>query len=1824
MTAKSFLAVAFWPAMILILLQTISLSHAQSSGIRFQIPQVRITVPVGSTNTTVITGFPSTNNSVILVNAATNAIFDVAGLPAGAGVALTDDNGNPLNSISASTPVWITLYTTNIAEGVYTFTLDAQGTDTNGLPVTNSMPFVLQSAYIWKGGGLGAAGFGVSNNWANAASWQGGVTPGAADDVVFSDSGSQTNTSFASGIPFTNILITSSLTVGSIRFNQNTYTDSSSTNPEFHTILMSPGTTLSVTGSHGFSLLRDYVNDFGVSPDSTMGVNFEGSVNSTLLVSNKTANFAILLGNSEQPTLSISNLGNLFLDVNQVGIANYEVYPNYRGINGAYNGGRTPDTYNGYPRRMIANVYLARTNYIIANYKNADNYTNEFTRDYALMIQNNEQSGNGSSVNTFFYMGRTNVFNLDSICFIGSSSAGGNSGGTKFLQYNDKVSTNPAAYFRNSDGVSRMSIFTVSDDGGTNEADSNVKSTVDFTYAGGTLQGQGAGSGYINLLADKMFVARDRTMIASNQSPNVQGDLIIGNGLVNLNSMYLGDQEHSNKVDWTTLYGASAYLNYCQGRLVLTNNGYLPSTISVNSNITLGYTADNNPTASAQQYNTYGEITIYSNVTLQANNIICDGGLNYYDANGRLNNINVNRGGTLIVTNTIGYPNPGANDFSAADPRGIYLDSLSLTAGKLGIFANPLTTNVYTRTFSASGTIPSVIKVMGVSGVSSYPVQFPVISYVNASSPFINADVSSLGAGYFGYVLNDSANSTVDLFLTTNGPNTLLWTGAANNQWDSTSKNWVTVPGGVQTNFTIGDVVVFDDSSSVTNVAIVGTVVPSETGTGITITNSVNQYTFSGGTVGGTALLVKQGTNLLTFNATEQGPIDITSGSLVGNGNIGTTTISTNVVLNYSGTINGGLTSTGTVVFAGTETGPISIQGGTVDNSGTMSTTSGQIVTMAVGTALTNEVNGTINVGTLPVNASLNFNVPNGSTIANFGLINIWQPKMSVEGLLYGTGTISYPNGGGFDSIANTSDPRLVINSLGVLSPGPTPANSIGTMNLYCRFDFNNDVENGQTAGAGVSTVRIDVDFNNPATNDVINCDRWNNCTGFLLMTNINPSAGTFQLGQNFTVLANSSGQPFNFVDTPGYYPTMMPYVPGNGLQWSLTNFALFGSVSVVQSPNVWDGVSSVNWSTNVGDVSWKTGQAFADNQGAIFDDSASGSTTVNLAGNVAPESYVTTTVTNVNVGVSTNIVITTNYPAVSPGIVVSNSLLNYVIAGPGHIRGMTGLYKTGPGTLTLLTSNDFTGNVIVDNGTLAISNYLALGSIVSLGITGSGQNQNDIILDGGTLNYVGTTNVNLSIGKGEGMVLNAGGGTIQVTSPTNFLALNKGVSGVGALTKTGPGTMIMESTVAAYPGGTTVNAGTLELTAAALGYGPLTLNNSAIFALSSVTLTNTVNIAGPSTTILLLTNSTDVLSGPLIGSGYAQCVETFPSNLLVFNGDISGFSGTLAFGGSVGVCQFNNATNKNPCTGSLTATFDLGTASAKLDNLNGAGLTYNLGALMGGANTTLTGRPTNNAATPGTTYSIGANSLSTTFAGTISNGFGADTISIVKVGTGALLLNGNSTYTGPTTVSSGTLGGTGSITSPLTLTASGTLAPGASSTSVGTFTVNSTANLQGAVILKLNQSGPTASNDEVVVTGALTASGTLAVTSIGGTIANGTTFQLFNQPVSGFSSVTLPSGGGAYNWNNNLSVNGSITLASGGAVNTSPVSLSTSLSGKNLTLSWPANHLGWRLLVQTNALNVGINNNNWFTVVGSTGVTSVPVTIDPTAPTVFYRLVYP
>jgi len=75
--------------------------------------------------------------------------------------------------------------------------------------------------------------------------------------------------------------------------------------------------------------------------------------------------------------------------------------------------------------------------------------------------------------------------------------------------------------------------------------------------------------------------------------------------------------------------------------------------------------------------------------------------------------------------------------------------------------------------------------------------------------------------------------------------------------------------------------------------------------------------------------------------------------------------------------------------------------------------------------------------------------------------------------------------------------------------------------------------------------------------------------------------------------------------------------------------------------------------------------------------------------------------------------------------------------------------------------------------------------------------------------------------------------------------------------------------------------------------------------------------------------------------------------------------------------------------------------------------------------------------------------------------------------------------------------------------------------------------------------------------------------------------------------------------------------------VSTTPVPISFTLTSGSLNLSWPPDHQGWRLQVQTNALSTGLGN-NWVTVPGSTTVTNVAIPVAPANGAVFYRLVYP
>lgn len=94
-----------------------------------------------------------------------------------------------------------------------------------------------------------------------------------------------------------------------------------------------------------------------------------------------------------------------------------------------------------------------------------------------------------------------------------------------------------------------------------------------------------------------------------------------------------------------------------------------------------------------------------------------------------------------------------------------------------------------------------------------------------------------------------------------------------------------------------------------------------------------------------------------------------------------------------------------------------------------------------------------------------------------------------------------------------------------------------------------------------------------------------------------------------------------------------------------------------------------------------------------------------------------------------------------------------------------------------------------------------------------------------------------------------------------------------------------------------------------------------------------------------------------------------------------------------------------------------------------------------------------------------------------------------------------------------------------------------------------------------------------------------------------------------------------------------SATNAAGESTNSAQVSvrpvslvsaqLTSVVSSGQLQLSWPTDHTGWRLQMQTNSLGQGLGT-NWMTVAGSTNSNQATIPISTTNASAFFRLIYP
>jgi fibronectin-binding autotransporter adhesin len=199
-------------------------------------------------------------------------------------------------------------------------------------------------------------------------------------------------------------------------------------------------------------------------------------------------------------------------------------------------------------------------------------------------------------------------------------------------------------------------------------------------------------------------------------------------------------------------------------------------------------------------------------------------------------------------------------------------------------------------------------------------------------------------------------------------------------------------------------------------------------------------------------------------------------------------------------------------------------------------------------------------------------------------------------------------------------------------------------------------------------------------------------------------------------------------------------------------------------------------------------------------------------------------------------------------------------------------------------------------------------------------------------------------------------------------------------------------------------------------------------------------------------------------------------------------------------------------------------------------------------------------------------------------------------------------------------ISGTGIVNANLVTLQGGTIVPGTNT--VGTLTVNGNLSSAGGFLFMLNKS-LAQSNSVLAVSGSLaqTGAGVLTISNLGPALVAGDTFKLLNGgTLSGGSGLTIsPAPGAGLFWTNQLAVNGSITVVS--SLPNTPTNITASVSGGQLTLSWPQSYTGW--LLQSNSISLTVPN-DWFTVPGSASTNKVIYTVDTSKTNVFYRLLHP
>jgi autotransporter-associated beta strand protein len=472
---------------------------------------------------------------------------------------------------------------------------------------------------------------------------------------------------------------------------------------------------------------------------------------------------------------------------------------------------------------------------------------------------------------------------------------------------------------------------------------------------------------------------------------------------------------------------------------------------------------------------------------------------------------------------------------------------------------------------------------------------------------------------------------------------------------------------------------------------------------------------------------------------------------------------------------------------------------------------------------------------------------------------------------------------------------------------------------------------------------------------------------------------------------------------------------------------------------------------------------AWVSGSNVVFEDNVGTTLTV---------TYASTTVGNMTVNENTTF--TTGGTFGTGGNVVTMDVLTgktLTFGSQGISTGAgTGFIKNGGGTWSL-TGSAYTGGLTINAGTIAAGGINATGA-GALVINGGGirstntsardfSTKHSSITIGGDFFLGDTTNTGALTFSGP-TSLGAAVRNITVNSTVNWSGV---ITGGGGITKLGSGTLTLTG-ANEYTGTTTISAGTLRIgnggTTGSLSTSSAIVTDATLVFERSNTITQGVDFAtgisgtggitqaGSGTTILSGANSyagTTSITAGVLDVGTISSGALGSGGLIVNNAVLQGngaFSRTLSGNATPAAGQISSNGGGFAARGG-TLTVTLGASATDTLLLSSSG--FRFGNMLFGSST---------ADSP----VVVLNPISTngnfvrTF--TVNSGVGGDyaelqggissTGSVIKAGTGLLILSGAGTYSGATTISAGTLqigagGSTGTLSGTSGITNNATLA---------------------------------------------------------------------------------------------------------------------------------------------------------------------------------------